>query len=93
VNKWDLIFDFTEGKGKNFQFLPPSEFHLHRKTLEGLDAEPVQVFPYPERYGGTMADEDPDRQAHEGDGMMAFKIGVSQEEAARLMQQQEDQRE
>jgi hypothetical protein len=37
-----------------------------------------------------MADEDPEREAKD-DNMMAFSIGVSQEEAAKLMQQKEEQ--
>ena len=54
VNKWDLIFDFTTNEGgANYEHLDPSKFQIIRKEVEGIDAEPVLVFPYPEKYGGT----------------------------------------
>jgi hypothetical protein len=50
VNKWELIFDFTtdeSGQKKNFAHLDPSEFKIVEKAVEGIEAKPVLVFPYP----------------------------------------------
>ena len=60
VNKWDLIFDFTKaenGQESNFSILEPSKFEIFSKTVEGSDDKPVAAFPYPQRYGGTIADD------------------------------------
>lgn len=58
-NKWDLIFDFTkQASGDlNFQVMDPSEWSLDNKQIEGFDGEGDVVFPYPERYGGTIAND------------------------------------
>ena len=93
MNKWDLIFDFTtKDSGKNFEFLPPEQFKVEVKQLEGLegDPQPVQVFPVPQRYGGTLADDANHGSEDHQDSMMAFKIGVSAAEAAKLMEARED---
>lgn len=86
VNKWDLIFDFSttahndnddnDNKKRNYEFLDPAEFKLIEKELEGYD-KPQVVFPYPERYGGTMAENERPKEQPNDDGMMAFGINVS----------------
>jgi len=44
VNKWDLIFDFTtKDSGTNFEFLPPEQFKVEVKELEGLEGDPKAV--------------------------------------------------
>ena len=60
VNKWDLIFDFTKdesGASKHYNLLDPSEFHIITKEVEGVEAKPVMPFPYPQKYGGSLADD------------------------------------
>lgn len=38
VNKWDLIFDFTKDDKKlNYAFVPPSEWSIIEKSVEGID--------------------------------------------------------
>ena len=88
-----MIFDFTtKDSGKNFEFLPPENFKIEYKELDGLEGDPraVQVFPTPQRYGGSLADDANHGQASDHDGMMAFRIGVSQAEAAKLMEAREE---
>ncbi len=96
ANKWDLIFDFTtKESGKNYEFLDPAEFQLIRKELEGHDEELEVVFPYSEKYGGTLSEEanDQARAGNHDDGMMAFNINVSAKEAAKLLEEKEQQEE
>ena len=84
VNKWDLIFDFTKdesGKKLNYSFVDPSEFHIITKTIEGIEGEPVTVFPYPQRYGGTLPDDANAHNEKKDDGLMAFGFNVNQQEA------------
>lgn len=60
------------------------------KELEDFEEQPVQVFPYPERYGGTLANE-ANVKSHNDDGdMLAFSINVTQEEAAKKLQEKEE---
>ena len=53
-----------------------------------MDAKPVTAFPYPQRYGGTIAD-DANKEFEQKDDMMAFGFGVSQAEAQKMMEQKE----
>ena len=83
MNKWDLIFDFTKnvsGNKSNFKILEPENFKIFSKTVDGVDAQPVAAFPYPQRYGGTIAD-DANQQFEKKDDMMAFGFNTSQADA------------
>ena len=62
-NKWELVFDFSEGSTSNFEVIPPSQWKTEMITLPGVDAPPELVFDYPKRYGGTMSDELPESSA------------------------------
>ena len=53
INKWELVFDFSEKGESNFNVLPPSEWATEIKTIEGVEEEGEIVFDYPVRYGGT----------------------------------------
>ena len=80
MNKWELIFDFTKdesGKKLNFELLDPSEFKLIEKSIEGFDEKPVFVFPYPERYGGTVDDNAIHLNEKKDDNLFSFGVGVS----------------
>lgn len=91
MNKWDLIFDFTTSEKKlNYELMDPAEFRMITKEIEGIEAKPVQVFPYPQKYGGTMADDANKQESKHQDDMMAFSIGVSAKEAEKLVQQKEE---
>ena len=88
-NKWDLIFDFTtKDSGKNYEFLDPSEFKLISKSLGDFGSEPVSVFPYPERYGGTLSNDanQHEQEKHSDDNMMAFSITTSQQDASKVVE-------
>ena len=79
LNKWDMIFDFTkDGRNRNYEFLDPSEFKIIIKILEDMEEKPVQVFPYPQKYGGTIP-EDANQHEYrkEDEKMMVFNINVS----------------
>jgi Tubulin binding cofactor C len=91
VNKWDLIFDFTTSEKKlNYQLMDPADFTLVTKEVEGMDEQPVRVFPYPQKYGGTVAD-DANKHEVKDEHMMAFSIGVSAKDAAKLVQAKEEE--
>ena len=80
LNKWDLIFDFTtDDKKKNYEFLDPSEFKLIKKDIDGMDekASDVPFFPYPKKYGGTLADDANKHEVKGEEDMMAFSIHTS----------------
>ena len=84
VNKWDLIFDFTKGETKdNYQFLDPSQFKIITKEIEGFEEKPVLVFPYPQKYGGSLADDANEGLANYNEGMLAFSITTSANDAAK----------
>ena len=47
-NRWDLVFDFTgtnaDGKKEeHFKMLPPEEFAIVTKTVEGFEVEPTSI--------------------------------------------------
>lgn len=48
------------------------------------------VFPYPERYGGTINDDADFHEHGKDDKMMAFGIEVSQKDAANKVQEVEE---
>lgn len=48
------------------------------------------MFPYPQKYGGTIADDANKQESKHQDDMMAFSIGVSAKEAEKLVQQKEE---
>ena len=76
-----MIFDFTKdesGKKKNFQFLDPSEFKIIEKEVDGMDAKPVLAFPYPQRYGGTIADDANAAYEKKEDNMQSFGFNTTQ---------------
>ena len=90
VNKWDLIFDFNKEDNKqNFSFLDPSEFKIISKEIEGVDEQPVVVFPFPQKYGGSLADDANAGLANHNDGLMAFSITTSAADAAKKVQEAE----
>jgi hypothetical protein len=92
VNKWDLIFDFTTSDKKlNYELMDPSEFKLITKELEGFASPPACVFPYPQKYGGTIADDANKHVEKQHDDMMAFSVGVSAKDAAKVLQDKEDE--
>ena len=88
TNKWDLIFDFTKNdKRLNFEFLDPSEFRMIIKEIPDLEGSPQPTAPFarPEKYGGNL-DNDANKDApREHDGLMAFTLGTSPEEARKQM--------
>lgn len=51
-----MLFDFTENESgtKNFSIIEPAEFSILEKPVEGMAQKPTLVFPYAERYGGTL---------------------------------------
>ena len=56
-NKWDLIFDFTKKKsGSNFSIGDAKDWKIERIQVEGLEEVKDAVFPYPQKYGGTVPD-------------------------------------
>lgn len=62
-NRWDLIFDFTEydeagNKKENFHVIEPSDFSIVTKEVEGDDT-PASSIPVPQKYGGSLPDNDP----------------------------------
>lgn len=91
-NKWDLVFDFTSedadgNKLNNSKLLDPSEFSIVTKEVEGFD-EPASQIPVPQKYGGTLTDND--LEAHQKhDGMMEFGFGTSATEAQEQFDQAE----
>ena len=89
MNKWDVIFDFTTNEEKrNYEFLEAGEFRIVKKELPEFEGEPVEiVFPYSEKYGGEVVEGE--KRVEEEKGMVAFKIGMSQEEAMRIMEERE----
>lgn len=88
VNKWELIFDFTKDeKTMNFAHLDPADFKIINKSIEGFDQKPSIVFPYPERYGGTLDDHAIELNEKKDEGMMAFGFNVSQKDAAQKLEQ------
>jgi len=70
-----MFYDFTEdevtGK-KNFHPIEPAEFKILEKPIEGIAQKPTLVFPYPQRYGGTLDDHIVFENKEEG--MKAFDI-------------------
>ena len=52
--------------------LDPSEFKIITKEVEGIDAKPVMPFPYPQKYGGSLADDANKHEEKQHDNMMAF---------------------
>jgi len=68
-----MIFDFTtNSEGLNFSVMEPSEWQMHRKSIDGVEQSPVEVFPYPERYGGTISDNVRFTSSADDANMMAF---------------------
>lgn len=70
--------------------MPPENWNLHSKAVEGLPDQTTAVFPYPQKYGGTIADDaNKQNQVNGNDGgMMAFDIrNTNQHEAESMMQQ------
>lgn len=65
-NKWELVFDFSEGSTSNFEVIPPSQWKTEMITLPGVDSPPELVFDYPKRYGGTLSDDPPTSSAENG---------------------------
>jgi len=86
LNKWDLVFDFTEtddagNKIDNFHTLDPSKFSIVNLPIEGFDA-PASQLPLPKKFGGELEDNDPTMMGSHGlDGMSEFKLGTSAAEA------------
>ena len=54
-----MIFDFTkQASGDlNFSVMEPSQWKLEHKEIEGFEGAGDVVFPFPQRYGGTIADD------------------------------------
>lgn len=51
-----------------------------------MDQKPVLVFPYPERFGGTMADDANKTDEKKDDGMQAFGFNMSQKDAQKQVE-------
>ena len=68
--------------------MAPENWSLHSKSVEGLPDQTTAVFPYPQKYGGTIADDANKQDRPENDGgMMAFDIrNTNQHEAEAMMQ-------
>ena len=93
VNKWDQIFDFTtKDQGLNYQVMDPSQWAIMQKEIEG-ESQPVVAFGYPKKYGGTLPDNEDVSQKQNAasldGGMGSFAIGTSQQEAEKMMEQQQ----
>lgn len=75
--------------------MAPENWSLHSKSVEGLPDQTQPVFPYPHKYGGTIADDANKDKANENTGgMMAFDIrNTNQHEAEAMMQQLQEQQE
>ena len=89
VNKWEQIFDFTKddsGRKMNFELLDPSEFKMISKSVDGIVEQPVKAFPYPARYGGTVADDANFGEHKNDNNMMAFSIHTSQADAQKQVE-------
>lgn len=66
--------------------MDPSDFSIIKKTIEGVEGAPVEVFPYPQRYGGTLPNEAAASHEKEGDnGMMAFGFDTNQAQAEQFV--------
>lgn len=94
-NRWDVIFDFTEKevdgvKVSNFSTLDPSQFSIHSIQVEGDETEPSQL-PVPQKYGGTLADNDLSSQQHHG--MAEFSIFTSAQEAQKKFEEMQERTE
>ena len=59
------------------------------KELDDFEQKAVQVFPVPERYGGTIADDANFQDHGKDENMMAFSIDVSQKDAAKKVEEEE----
>lgn len=59
VNKWELVFDFSNRGDSNFKVMDPSEWKPDIRRIEGFDEASNLVFDFPIRYGGTMSDNKP----------------------------------
>ena len=75
INKWELIFDFSNRGESNFSVVPPSEWQTEARTIEGFEHESSEaVFLYPIRYGGTQSDEKPASSGEHDQTLAAFAI-------------------
>lgn len=59
LNKWELIFDFSNIGLSNFSTVPPAEWKIQVCEIEGFEQKAEVVFDYPKRYGGTQSDKKP----------------------------------
>tara|TARA_B110000285_G_scaffold196856_1_gene228091 strand:+ start:276 stop:674 length:399 start_codon:yes stop_codon:yes gene_type:complete len=80
VNRWNLIHDFTpKGEGElNYVELDTEEWEMKVDELEDVEGEIGEIFPYPERYGGTIedtADFTQDKNVFGGDNAFDIKDG------------------
>lgn len=82
INKWELIFDFSQKNESNFSVVPPSEWHTEIRTIEGFEDQQSEiVFEYPIRYGGTQSDEKPASSGEHDQTLAAFAIQTGQHAA------------
>lgn len=64
INRWELVFDFSNKGEANHFMLPPAEFQTELKQIEGFEDQPNElVFGIPKRYGGNMTDDKPESSA------------------------------
>lgn len=80
VNRWNIIHDFTKNEdgSKNYQEMDPQEWEMKIDELEGVEGEIGEIFPYPERYGGTIPDDadfTQDKNVFGGDNAFDIKDG------------------
>ncbi len=54
---------------------------MQSKQLDGVEGNSDLVFPYPVRYGGTIADDLNQQNEKKDDGEMAFSITTGADEA------------
>lgn len=80
VNRWNLIHDFTpKGEGElNYVELDTEQWEMKVDELEDVEGEIGEIFPYPERYGGTIedtADFTQDKNVFGGENAFDIKDG------------------
>ena len=46
--------------------LDPSDFQIVYQSVEGVDRDPILVFPIPQKYGGNATDNDTSKKEEEG---------------------------
>lgn len=74
MNKWELVFDFSDKGEVNYTVIPPEEWKVQTLNIPDSDEQPEMVFDYPKRYGGNLPDVPPESSAESN----AFGITTGQ---------------